>query len=247
MGCTNAYEQDQFALITEMGNGKNNFGYASDEAGATATTAANLNFTTTSTSSTVDKNGVLTKNDVDLYKFTTTGGNINFIIKPIVPFGKLQGNADFKVRLLNSNMVVLSESNPIGVRYAAVEKDGAVTGTYYLEISSSGYLDFSQLGGYSQTVSLGNYQIMGGVYGGVVDDIPPTVSMTSPINGSSYTSPAYITVSANASDNRQLDRVQFFYNSSPSVVFYSAPYTMTYYVGEAPATARAGNDERGAR
>ena len=47
-------------------------------------------------------------------------------------------------------------------------------------------------------------------------DIPPTVSLTSPVNGSKFTAPATTTVNATASDpDGTVTKVDFYANGSP--------------------------------
>lgn len=63
--------------------------------------------------------------------------------------------------------------------------------------------------------------------GGAPDTTPPTVSMTSPAQGSIVAS--LLTVSANASDNTLVAGVQFFLDGSPlGSEFTSAPYSLTW-------------------
>ena len=58
---------------------------------------------------------------------------------------------------------------------------------------------------------------------------PPTVSLTSPANGATFTAPASITISANASDpESQLSRVDFYRGSTLLGSDTTAPYTFTW-------------------
>jgi beta-glucanase (GH16 family) len=58
---------------------------------------------------------------------------------------------------------------------------------------------------------------------------PPTVSLTSPANGASFTAPASITVSANAADaNGTVAQVQFFNGSTPIGTATSSPYSISW-------------------
>ncbi len=58
---------------------------------------------------------------------------------------------------------------------------------------------------------------------------PPTVTLTSPANGATFTAPASILVTANASDpERRLARVDFFSNATKIGSASASPFTMTW-------------------
>jgi subtilisin family serine protease len=57
---------------------------------------------------------------------------------------------------------------------------------------------------------------------------PPTMAFTSPANGASFTSPATITVSANASDDVAVSQVQFFANTVPIGSDTTSPYSIDW-------------------
>ncbi len=225
-GCSN--KQNQPVLITTQ----NGFGFTTDEAGNTLNTAQNLMSTTTSSGNNVDVAGVITQNDTDIYKFTTAGGNILLNVNPMVPLIipgspslSVLGNADFKVRLLNSNSVVLSESNPTGVAPVTISIADVPSGTYYLEISASNYLDFTQTGGYSVSGSMGKYNIVGS-YSVSEDIISPTITLTSPVNGSTISNP--VNLAANASDNVGISKVEFYWLGELIGEDTTAPYSYSY-------------------
>lgn len=78
---------------------------------------------------------------------------------------------------------------------------------------------------------------------------PPSVSITSPSNGASFTAPATITINANASDNGSIARVEFFNGSTKLGEDTSSPYSFTWSnvaVGNYTITARA-TDNQGAQ
>jgi endoglucanase len=79
--------------------------------------------------------------------------------------------------------------------------------------------------------------------------IAPTVSITSPSNGASYTAPASIAINANAADSDgTITQVTFYYNGTPIGTDTSSPYTITWSgaaVGTYAITARA-TDNAGA-
>jgi GH18 family chitinase len=77
---------------------------------------------------------------------------------------------------------------------------------------------------------------------------PPTVSITSPANGASFTAPASVTINANASDNGSVTRVEFFNGATKLGEDTSSPYAFTWSnvaAGSYTITARA-TDNQGA-
>jgi hypothetical protein len=80
----------------------------------------------------------------------------------------------------------------------------------------------------------------------VQDDLPPTVTLTQPSNGASYTSPATVNLAATASDtDGTVTKVEFFSGGSKLGEDTTAPYTFSWS-GVAPGTytltARATDD-----
>jgi uncharacterized protein (DUF2141 family) len=68
-----------------------------------------------------------------------------------------------------------------------------------------------------------------GVGGGTGGNNPPTVSITAPQNGATFTAPANITVSANASDSDgTVTSVAFFANGNPIGTDTTAPYSIAW-------------------
>ncbi len=223
-GCTS--EQDQISIISSQAG----VGFAPDETGATAATSQNLPVkSNTSGINTVDTLATMAQNDTDLYKVVSTGGDMTFTVGPITPSAALLiGDADFRVRLLDNVGVVIAEANPNAIAAATVAKTGAAAGTYYLEITPSGYLDYAT-GGYSAAASMGSYQVSGS-YAGVLpaapDSIAPTVSLISPL--ASATLAGLVTLAANASDDTGVDRVTFYRGSTVLGTDTSAPYTYSW-------------------
>jgi regulation of enolase protein 1 (concanavalin A-like superfamily) len=82
-----------------------------------------------------------------------------------------------------------------------------------------------------------------------VANVPPTISVTSPLSGASYTAPASITVDATAADaDGTISSVEFFANGQAIGSDSSAPYTVTWTsaaAGTYTITARA-TDNQGA-
>ena len=83
-----------------------------------------------------------------------------------------------------------------------------------------------------------------------VANTPPSVNITSPSSGATFTAPATITLSANASDSDgTVARVDFFFGSTPIGTDQSSPYSLTWSnvaAGTYTITARA-TDNGGAQ
>lgn len=71
-------------------------------------------------------------------------------------------------------------------------------------------------------------------------NVPPTVSLTAPSNGSSYPSGTSVTVSANASDvDGSVTQVEFFANGSSIGVDLTSPYSFNWNIGTGSYTLTA--------
>jgi glucose/arabinose dehydrogenase len=66
------------------------------------------------------------------------------------------------------------------------------------------------------------------------DNIPPTVSITSPANGSVVARKATVSISASANDNVGVTRVEFLVNGSLKCIDTSTPYSCSWKVPAAP-------------
>lgn len=78
---------------------------------------------------------------------------------------------------------------------------------------------------------------------------PPTVSLTAPVNGTTYTAPASVGLAANASDNGSVSKVEFFQGSTKLGEDTSSPYAFNWTnvaAGTYSLTARA-TDNQGAQ
>jgi hypothetical protein len=94
------------------------------------------------------------------------------------------------------------------------------------------------------------YPEQGGTTVSPPSNTPPTVSLTAPANGATFTAPASVTVSANASDaDGSITTVQFFANGTSIGSDNSAPYSVTWAAnsgGSYSLTAKA-TDNNGAQ
>ncbi len=151
--------QDDLAIIA----GK--LTYRTDDAGADHATAATLEVFG---SGTVDTEGVIsrggTSNDIDAFKFTTTGGAVNLSIATITP----GPNLDISASLYDSsNNLILSNNPDTGI--SASLSTTLTAGDYTVRVDGVGRGDVA-LDGYSDYGSLGQYTITGTVTGAVVPD-----------------------------------------------------------------------------
>jgi hypothetical protein len=84
--------------------------------------------------------------------------------------------------------------------------------------------------------------------GGTTTNPPPSVNITAPANGATYTAPASITINANASDNGSVTQVQFYNGSTLLGTDTSSPYSYAWTnvgAGSYSITAKA-TDNQGA-
>ena len=98
------------------------------------------------------------------------------------------------------------------------------------------------------TDNLGAQTVSSAVSITVANNVPPTVSITSPANGANYTFPATVTINASATDaDGSVASVGFYVNGSLVGTDNTAPYSFawTSVIGTASVTARA-TDNRGA-
>jgi hypothetical protein len=151
----NNSNQDDLHVITTTNN--NVAGRPNDE-GDDSRTAISLEIFADAS---VTSYGVIsTGDDIDVFSFTTTGGDIALDIDPL----EQGSNLDVLAELYDSQDILLQFSNPdteIDARLAA----NLPAGTYFLQISGIGRGD--PLGdGYTDYACLGHYSITGTITGG---------------------------------------------------------------------------------
>jgi hypothetical protein len=130
--------QDDLAILSGSNNG---FGYAADDYGGTAGTAANLPVSGTS----VNVSGVIGRvDDVDFFTFTTGGGTVDFTLA-VDTFGP---NLDSILELRDSSGVILVTASPTG-SYGASLSYTVGAGTFYLVARGMG--DYGDMGRYRIT------------------------------------------------------------------------------------------------
>lgn len=116
---------------------------------------ANNNSSATALSGTsISASGIITnRDDVDVFKFSTGGGNVTININP-APRG---GNLDILAKITDEQGNVIATSNPTGL--AASFNQFLSSGTYYLSVDGTGTGDLTT--GYSDYASIGQYNITG--------------------------------------------------------------------------------------
>jgi hypothetical protein len=170
-------------------------------------------------------NGVITtRTDVDFFSFTTTGGNIILNIQPIPNYPDL----DILAMLYNSSGTVIGTYDPKGSVFSASINATLAAGTYYVSVDGTGQ-DDPATNGYSDYASLGYFSISGTIPSSGGGNVPPVVAITSPANGTNFTAPATITITANASDtDGTISKVEFFNGNTKLGEDLTAPYSFTW-------------------
>jgi hypothetical protein len=214
-------KQDDLSIITSTAYG---LGYRTDDYGNTTAAAAPL---TVSSTGSVSNAGLIERTgDADMFAFTTTGGNLNLTFTSNAAYPDL----DILATLYDKNGTVVTTSNPTGLN-ASISSTLAA-GNYYVSVTGTGSGD-PVTNGYSNYGSLGTYTITGTVIGG--SNPPPTtnklpvVTITSPVNGNTFTAPANITINANATDSDgTIAKVEFFNGSTKLGEDATSPYSFAW-------------------
>ncbi len=138
--------QDDVAILA---NGTNNFGLRADDYSNSFTTPTNMSVSGTS----VNFAGLIgSRTDVDVFRFTTGGGSVNFQMN-VAQFGN---NLDGAIEIRNSAGTVLSVSDP-GDSFGASLSSSLSAGSYFLVVRGSGAFGNSAYG------NLGQYTITGSI------------------------------------------------------------------------------------
>ena len=111
----------------------------------------------------VDDDGVIsTRTDVDVFAFTTRGGNLSLKFDPVA-----EGpNLDLSVELRNSSGSVIASSNPDAALNASINFTALPAGNYTIWIDGVGRGSLTG-DGYSDYGSLGHYEISGTIAGAI--------------------------------------------------------------------------------
>jgi regulation of enolase protein 1 (concanavalin A-like superfamily)/phosphatidylethanolamine-binding protein (PEBP) family uncharacterized protein len=131
-----------------------------------------------------------------------------------------------------STLIATDTSSPYSITWSSVP-----AGTYSLTARAT------DNGGTTTTSAARSVTVTGGA------NQPPTVSLTAPNNGATFTAPANITVSATASDtDGTIARVEFYQGSTLIAADTTSPYSVTWSnvpAGTYSLTARATDDDGG--
>ncbi len=150
----------------------NNTGFRGDDHGGSRDLASRLWILENDS---VDDEGVIqTRDDVDVFSFRSTGGNLSLSINP----ESVGPNLDVLAELYDAANRLVASSNPDGNLHAGIaQRIGG--GRYFLHVSGVGRGN-PQGDGYSDYASLGTYTIGGTVPGGGVRSTP-LVAAGSPV------------------------------------------------------------------
>lgn len=107
---------------------------------------------------------VETQPDEDVFRFTTTGGDVNLAIDNVA----FNANLDVKAEILTSNGDPVAASDPANSLDAVFIDLNLPAGDYFLRVSGTGTGNLST--GYSDYGSLGSYTVAGTISGGVNEE-----------------------------------------------------------------------------
>lgn len=225
--------EDDISIITT----RNGFGFRTDDYGNTIATATSLTVGTGGTVVATSNSGVImNRTDVDVFKFTTGGGNISLTISPAATYADL----DIFAAILNSNGDTLNKYNPTTL--SCTVSTNLTAGTYYLSIDGVG-AGLPTSTGYSDYASIGAYSISGSIPQGSNNNILPNLAITSPLNNAIIEGPSTIVIMATATDpDGSIKLVEFFNGTTKLGEDATAPYTFSWpdvAVGTYTLTAKA--------
>jgi regulation of enolase protein 1 (concanavalin A-like superfamily) len=126
------------------------------------------------------------------------------------------------VRLVRTGQTFEAFSSGDGVTWTSIGRQAvAMANTVYVGLAVT-----SQTTSRTATATFDGVKI---TQAGAAPNRPPTVTLTAPAGGSSYTAPANMVVSASASDpEKRMARVEFYANTTRIGSMSMAPYTMTW-------------------
>lgn len=147
------------------------------------------------TASTVAQIGMIERyNDLDIFAFSTGGGDAQFNVSP----DPISPNLDVLLKILDAQGNTVAQANPIDSLPASVTTSLA-PGQYFLQVEGVGKGDLTT--GYSSYGSLGQYQIAGNYPEATRANIAPTAS----ISGSPLLGDAPLTVTLDGSGSSDSD------------------------------------------
>jgi PKD repeat protein len=177
---------------------------------------------------------ITTRDDVDVFRFTTGSGNVSININS-APRG---ANLDIKAQILDSAGNVIATSDPSCFSLATAFPAGMSAsfnqflsaGTYYLTIDGVGNASDDTSAGYSDYASLGQYNIIGtlGAGGGSQQQAPVAVVSPSSLSGSAPLNVNFFSTGSNDPDGSIVSYAWNFGDGTgstaqnPSKIYYSA-------------------------
>lgn len=143
--------------------------------------------------SAIAQTGIIERNtDVDVFNFTTGGGNAQFTVTP----DAIGANLDVLLKVIDANGNVVAQSNPVDSLSASLSLT-LNAGQYFLHIEGVGKGDL--LTGYSDYGSVGQYQITGSYPQVIALQAPTAVIVALPTSGDA---PLTVSLNANSSSDR---------------------------------------------
>lgn len=183
--------QDDLAVMQNYGISLITDDHANSSAGATVLSGGSINATGL----------ITTRGDVDVFQFSTGGGNVVINLNP-APLG---GNLDIQAKISNAQGVVIATVDPAGL--SASFSQFLSAGVYYLTVDGVGAGDLTT--GYSDYASIGQYKITGTIPAGSTQQAPvAAVSVTA----TSGTVPLTIGFSSNGSSDPDGSIVGYSWN-----------------------------------
>lgn len=148
--------EDDLQIIATTNNGVD---YSTDDHGDTTAAAGWLHI---APGGTVANEGVIGSTpDADVFRFRTSGGNLDFTIENAT----FNPNLDLKAEILDASEAVVGSSDPAGSLDASFSALHLAAGDYFLRVSGTGKGN-PLTTGYSDYGSLGAYTITGTISGG---------------------------------------------------------------------------------
>jgi hypothetical protein len=166
---------------------------------------------------------------------TTTSAPVSVSIKDTTPPTVAITSPASKASVSGTVTISASASDNVGVASVVFYVDSTLLATDTTSPYSAAWnTNTASLGSHTLTAkaydAAGNSATSAAVPVSVVDTTPPTVAITSPINGSSVSRGTTVTISATASDNRSVQKVLFYVNNVLKCTDTTSPYSCKWPV-----------------
>lgn len=199
--------QDDLSMITSPSFLPNNgFGYRADDHGDSGELASMLSWS----GGAVSDSGIIALNtDVDVFAFTTEGGDLDLQIDPL----EWGANLDILAELYDSSGNLITISNPLDYLDATIQTT-VVAGDYFLHVSGTGLGD-PLVDGYTDYGSLGQYFVSGNIGTASVEFLSITATDAQQLEGNAGTTALVFTVTR-AGDISRATSVNYTVNGDGS-------------------------------